>query len=169
MYTFLGMMILFGVFRSSKEKISNLYSDDPNLCRPIIKCSMPRDRFKVILRFLRFDDPSTRVERTFQDKLAPIRYVFDSINSSLTNTYLPGKWLCVDEHMAGYRGRCPIKQYLPSKPDKYGIKIFILADARTYFPFGMEAYTGSKSTIANKPDDIVLRLCSTLSWTFCCR
>ncbi|KAI6649958.1 PiggyBac transposable element-derived protein 4 [Oopsacas minuta] len=138
LYTFLGMMILFGVFRSSKEKISNLYSDDPNDCGPIIKCSMPRDRFKVILRFLRFDDLSTRLERTFQDKLAPIRFVFDSINTTLSETYTLGKWLTVDEHMTGYRGRCPIMQFMSVKPDKYGIKIFILADAKTYFPCAME-------------------------------
>ena len=49
-------MILFGVFRVNKEAITNLYSEDPNIYRPIIKASMPRDRLKVILRFLRFDD-----------------------------------------------------------------------------------------------------------------
>ena len=90
LYTFLGIMILIGVFRTHKERISNLYSEDPNLSKPIIKCAMPRDRFKVILRFLRFDDPSTRLERSLLDKLAPIRHVFDSINASLNRSYSPG-------------------------------------------------------------------------------
>ena len=154
-------MILIGIFRAHKEGISNLYSEDPNLSKPIIKCAMPRDRFKVILRFLRFDDPSTRLERSLLDKLAPIRHVFDSINASLNRSYSPGKWLTVDEHMARYRGKCPIRQYLPAKPDKYGIKVFILADSKTYYPFVIEAYTG-KSKLNNSPEDIVLRLCSYL-------
>ena len=27
-------------------------------------------------------------------------------------------------HMIGFRGRCSFIMYLPSKPDKYGIKVF---------------------------------------------
>ena len=106
LYCFLGMMLLFGVFRAHREKIANLYSDDPNLSPPILKASMPRDLFKIISRFLRFDDPSTRVERTLLDRLAPVRHVFDTINNSLIQSYHPGKWLTVDEHMARFRGKC---------------------------------------------------------------
>lgn len=102
-HTLLGVMILFGVFRVNRETISNLYFADPNLSRPIIKASIPRDRLRVILRFLRFDDASTRLQRVLNDKLAPIREIFDKINESLRNSYFPGKWLTVDDHMAGFR------------------------------------------------------------------
>ena len=159
-HTLLGVMILFGVFRVNRETISNLYSTDPNLSRPIIKASIPRDRLKVILRFLRFDDASTRLQRVLNDKLAPIREIFDKINESLRNSYFPGKWLTVDDHMAGFRGRCPIKQFIQSKPDKYGIKMFVLADARTYYPCNIEVYIGKTSLHSTKPQEIVMRLCS---------
>ena len=63
---------------------------------------MPRDRFKAILKFLRFDDSATRDERIKEDKLAPISAVFNSLNKSLKQTYTPGTVLTIDEHMARF-------------------------------------------------------------------
>ena len=83
---------------------------------------MPRDRFKNILRFFRFDDEATRTERRKSDKLAPIRYVIETIKDHLLANYSPGKWLTIDEHLCRYRGRYSFKQFIPSKPDRYGIK-----------------------------------------------
>jgi hypothetical protein len=41
------------------------------------------------------------------------------------------------------RGRCGFKQYIPSKPAKYGIKMFALVDAKTY-KFNLETYVGTQ-------------------------
>ena len=49
-----------GVFHSNRESISDLFSEDVNKCKPIFKATMPRDRLKSLLKFLRFDDVSTR-------------------------------------------------------------------------------------------------------------
>lgn len=48
----------------------------------------------------------------------------------------------VDEYLVGFRGRCPFKQYIPSKPAKYGIKIWAACDAKTSYCFNMQVYTG---------------------------
>ena len=158
---FIGLLILSGVFRSIREPISDLYSEDPNRGKPIFPATMPRDRFKAILRFIRFDNLDTRLERLQTDKLAPIRFVFDSINSSLNKAYMPNINLTIDEHLCRYRGKCPFKQYIPSKPDKYGIKVFVLADAKTFYPLNLEIYTG-KGGSSNKSEDLTSRLCTIL-------
>ena len=105
---------------------------------------------------------STRLARLKDDKLAPIREVFDKINSSLQNSYYPGKNLTVDEHMIRYRGKCPLKQFLPCKPDKYGVKVFVLADSVTYYPCNLEIYLGKNSNLSQDPFNVVMRLCSIL-------
>jgi len=33
--------------------------------------------------------------------------------------------VCVDKQLALFRGRCPFKVYIPSKPGKYEIKIWV--------------------------------------------
>ena len=96
---FIGLIILTGVFRVHREPISNLYSDDPNLCRPIFRATLPREKFKVIFRFLRFDDYRTRLERIKTDRLAPIREVFEEVIHKLKTSYIPNKFIAVDEHL----------------------------------------------------------------------
>ena len=122
---------------------------------------MPRDRFKAILRFVRFDDLETRTMRLQTDKLAPIRFVSDKIIDALNKAYSPNTNLTIDEHLCRYKGKCPFRQYIPSKPDKYGIKVFILADSKNFYPLNLEIYTG-KGGPSCKPDDLTLRLTSIL-------
>ena len=92
-------MIEIGALRLCREPLSNIYCEDINKCRPIFKAVMPRDRFRNILRFLTFDNEATRTERRKSDKLAPIRYVIETIKDHLLANYSPGKWLTIDEHL----------------------------------------------------------------------
>ena len=39
-------------------------------------------------------------------------------------------------------GRCPFKQYLPSKPSKYGVKFWCLVDSRTSYLLDTDIYLG---------------------------
>ena len=48
----------------------------------------------------------------------------------------------MDEQLFPFRGRTPFTQYLPSKPAKYGIKIFWVADAETFYPWKGKIYAG---------------------------
>ena len=51
---------------------------------------------------------------------------------------------------------------MPNKPDKYGLKCWILADSCTFYPITVEVYTGKNVLISNKPEDVTLRLASVL-------
>lgn len=46
----------------------------------------------------------------------------------LPKCYNPGRNKTVDAQLVGFRGRCPFKQYIPSKFGKYGIKVSALCD-----------------------------------------
>ena len=50
--------------------------------------------------------------------------------------------MCVDEQLVPFRGRCSFLQYLPSKPDRYGLKIYWAVDVETNFPLYAEPYLG---------------------------
>ena len=55
--------------------------------------------------------------------------------------------------LRGFRGRCGFKQFMPNKPSKYGLKFFILADAKKSYCFDAIFYTGKA---ANQPKAINL-------------
>lgn len=57
--------------------------------------------------------------------------------------------------LEAFRGRCSFKQYIPSKPNRYGIKIFALSDARTFYTIytfytNMEIYAGKQPEGSSK-------------------
>jgi hypothetical protein len=105
---------------------------------------MTLNRFKSIMRYLRFDNKSTRAERVKSDKLAPIRDIWEMFIAQLRKHYIPGPDLTVDEQLIPFRGRCPFRQYMPAKPAKYGIKVWWNCDASTSFPLNGQVYLGKQ-------------------------
>ena len=47
----------------------------------------------------------------------------------------------------GFRGRFGAKQYIPSKPQKYGIKAFTMADSDRGYMLDILVYTGADTLI----------------------
>ena len=53
--------------------------------------------------------------------------------------------------MVGFRWKCPFRQYLPSKPDKYGMKLFWVCDSTYGYPLGVIPYTGKNGNVRAAP------------------
>ena len=47
-----------------------------------------------------------------------------------------------DETMAKFKGRLSFRQYLPSKPTKWGVKIWSLCESTTGYTWAFQVYTG---------------------------
>ncbi len=140
MAALIGLLILAGVYGASLESLKEMWSVKSG--RPVFKATMSRNRFESILRFMRFDDKSTRAERAKNDKLAPIREIWQMFNESLRKPYKPSSDITVDEQLVGFRGRCPFLVYMPKKPCKYGMKVWWAADAYTSYPLNGQVYLG---------------------------
>lgn len=128
------------MYRSHGEALESLWDDRKG--RPLFKSTMSLRRFQNISRVIRFDKKSDRSERRFRDKLAPIRDFWSRWETNLRKIFNPGEYVTVDEQLVTYRGRCPFKQYIPSKPGKYGIKIWALCDVETNYAWSLQVYTG---------------------------
>ncbi|XP_070400479.1 piggyBac transposable element-derived protein 4-like [Nothobranchius furzeri] len=137
-----GLLILAGVHRSRGESSASLWGEETG--RPIFRATMSLGRFHMLTATLRFDDRLTRAARRLvqQDKLAPLREVWDLWAARLPLAYNPGEDVCVDEQLVGFRGRCNFKQYMPSKPAKYGIKLWVVCDVATSYAWGIIPYLG---------------------------
>ncbi|KRX26647.1 PiggyBac transposable element-derived protein 4 [Trichinella nelsoni] len=157
-YAFIGLLLISGVFKSSDESVSDLWS--LNNGRPIFRSVMTEDRFKDLLRFCRFDDNCTRAARLKCDKLAAFRDMWTMFRTNLKNIYKPSAFLTVDEQLVSTRARSSLKQYMPCKPGKYGIKIFWCCDAETSYPLAGEIYAGKQPGQTGRMNvvDLVKRL-----------
>ncbi|CAF4598317.1 unnamed protein product, partial [Didymodactylos carnosus] len=67
--------------------------------------------------------------------------------------YTPGESLTVDEQLVATRGRCNFRQYIPSKPGKYGLTIFWCCDSNTAYPLNGEVYLGRQHGAASAAKD----------------
>lgn len=139
---FFGVLLIAGALRCRKESISEMWTTDEKIRRAVFTAAMPRDRFVHILQFIRFDDKSTRDQRKANDKLAAIRDVWDSFVENCKKLFEPFEDITIDEQLVAFRGRCPIRQYMKSKPAKYGIKVWAAADVKTSYLYNMQVYTG---------------------------
>ena len=121
---------------------------------------MPLRRFKVFMECARFDDKTTREDWQKSDKLAPIRQVFDKLVEKCVSSYNSSPFVCVDETLVSFRGRCPFRVYIPSKPAKYGIKLWSLCDNGTQYLCNVHVYLGKqgKSIETNQGARVVKEL-----------
>lgn len=114
------------------------------------------------LFLLRFDDLATRDERKQTDKLAAVREFIDILAENFSSSYSTGAYVTIDEQLIPFRGRCSFRQYMPNKPGKYGIKVFAMVDARTFYLKSFEIYGGTHPEgpyrTSNSLSDIVERL-----------
>ncbi|KAM3911226.1 piggyBac transposable element-derived protein 4-like [Leptodactylus fuscus] len=110
--------------------------------RHIFRATMCLERFHDISRVLWFDSKTDRMERRAKDKLAPIRNVWNQWVEILPKLYNSGENVTADEQLVAFRGRCPFRQYIPSKPAKYGIKIWTLYDSKRSYALNVQVYTG---------------------------
>lgn len=77
-----------------------------------------------------------------QDKLWKVRTVYELLGGKFTTNYQPPEHLSLDEGVLAWRGRLSFKTYNPNKPDKYGVKGYIVADGVSGYVWRYQVYHG---------------------------
>ena len=153
----LGLFILAGVTHQNMTDVDDLWAEDDDLRIRIFGETIGRQHFQKIVRILRFDDKMTRDERKKKDKLAPIREFSDLFLNHCIENFNPEFCLTVDERMSPYKGRCGFRQYMPKKPKRYGIKLWILAGVESHYVHNFQVYLGlQEKREVKQPKRVVL-------------
>ena len=105
--------------------------------------TMSRSDYKKIHRFIRFDNRSTRSERIKSDKFTHIREIFDLFVENCRGAYIPTNSLTIDEQLLPMKNRCPFIVFMPNKPDKFGMKFWILAEVKLKYIVNVIPYLGA--------------------------
>ncbi|XP_054727749.1 piggyBac transposable element-derived protein 4-like [Anastrepha obliqua] len=141
---FIGLMYFSGLQKTNMTSSDDLW--DTKYGSIFYKATMSQKRFCTILRFLRYDDKATRPTRVVNDKFAAIRGIWEIFIEKCKTLYNPASYCTIDEQLLSFRGRCPFKVYNGSKPDKYGMKIVMLNDSRTFYMVNAIPYVGKVNT-----------------------
>jgi hypothetical protein len=112
-------IIILGVLKAHHRHARELWNMRDGLSACLAALSY--ERFVQLKTCMRFDDP---LRRDRNNKLAPIEEITNLLNQKLQESYTPSAFVTVDEMLIEYHGRVPFKQYTPTKPGKFGIKVF---------------------------------------------
>jgi len=137
-------------FWRSEDKKGTSSTTNAAYSRPIFCATMVRDWFFQILHIICFDDKTTRNQQRSTDKLASIRDVFESTISRFQKAYTPNEHITTDKQLVVFRGKYPFSVFIQSKPGKYGIKLWIAADAQNFYANNMQVHTGKNDEVREK-------------------
>lgn len=135
-----GLLYAKGLLMSSKTPVRLLWSE--KWAPPLFSKTMTRDRFYSIMKNLRFDEKQTRSERLQQDKFALASALWTPFIENCRKCFNPYENLTIDEQLLPCKCRCRFIQYMANKPDKFGLKFFILADVKTKYVVNAIPYLG---------------------------
>ena len=123
--------------------------------------TMARNRFREILQFWRFDMRSTRSIRLKADKFALVSDLWNRFVDNCISSYKPGQTSLTDEQLFPTKACCRFIQYMPNKPDKFGIKFCLAVDVVTKYILNAIPYLGkeeSRSPSQRLSDWVVMNL-----------
>lgn len=161
------LQIMIGtIFIMSYNKLpslKNYWSTKKSLGNEAIRGAISRDRFLLLASKLYFAFPqkSNDASKTYYiDNLVDcLKYTFQKCRTDST-------YQSIDESMTKFKGRSSLKQYMPLKPTKRGIKLWLRCDSSTGYTYDFNIYTGKdteKSDImVGLGERVVTKLASTI-------
>ncbi|XP_061184352.1 piggyBac transposable element-derived protein 4-like [Saccostrea echinata] len=143
MKAYYGILLLMEVMTFERDELYWYNNEKYWVIGSKIGEIMTRDRYIQIKRYLHFSDDRNNND----DKLHKVRMILDTLRSSFQQEYIPHQHVSVDEAMIPFKGRLGMKQYMKDKPIKFGIKMWVAADAVTAYCHNFEIYVGRNNDV----------------------
>ena len=144
----LGICILMGCKRLPGVRQYWMRSQ-PFLYCQLISSIMSCERWEDITRCLHLVDNSSVVRDVNDprfDRIAKTRWLVEMFVTVSKEIYNLEREITVDECVIPYKGRyCFIRQFMPDKPARFGIKVWMLASSKSRFVWQMEVYFGERT------------------------
>ena len=87
------------------------------------------------------------------DKFCLVSSQWNSFIENCQKAYVPGPYITIDEQLLPCKARCRFIQYMPNKPDKFGIKFWMGGDVhltKTDYKVVSSAFLGDERNVVSK-------------------
>ena len=164
MYGYIGLLLLMGFTKKNDVLIPEIWKKSSANFMPLAAITMSRERFEEINRHITFDNIDNREQRRSRDrKYFKARELYNHFQTRITSAMEPGEQLCVDETLYSFRGRSSFRQYMPNKPNRYGLKYWTLVDCSTGYVLSTIPYLGKENESSRRAENVgegvVLEIC----------
>lgn len=166
-FVFLAIVIAMSMVR--KNVMTDYWSKDTNIfSTPHFAAAMSRNRFQLIFRCLHFNDNSrlSTSSSSAEAKIYKLEPITQHLNSKFSEIYSLDRNISLDESLTQWKGWLSIKQCIPNKAVKVGIKTYEVCESKTGYLYRFEIHAKSAepqvavsgSPISGFVPSLVLRL-----------
>ncbi|KAK6302537.1 hypothetical protein J4Q44_G00268920 [Coregonus suidteri] len=154
MYNYLSIVIYMGLL--NVHTVSDYWVPNRLYGIPFCRTVMTMTRFRAITYSLHMSDPAEEEENDKNkgtaeyDQLMRIKPLKDQILEACRAFYHPFQNLSIDERMVHSKARHSLKQYIKSKPYRYGFKVYVLADSRNGYTCDFSVFVGKNPSASGK-------------------
>ena len=144
MKAFIGIMIHMGIVKL--PRMTMYWSTDNLVHQGSVSSAMTQTRFFQIWRYFHLADNTQSLPREDPrfDKIYRVRQFLDIIVGNAQLLYRLDQDVSIDETMVPHKGRLSFKQYIKNKPVRWGIKLWVLCEAKTGYVFNFQIYLGKE-------------------------
>ncbi|KAG5280755.1 hypothetical protein AALO_G00063680 [Alosa alosa] len=142
MRAYIGLNILMGI--NQLPDYGMYWASDIFIGNAGFKKTMTARRFEKLNQNIHLCDREsepTRGELGY-DGLYKIRPLLDVVENTMWDSYAPNRCLTIDECAITSKGRFSPTQYMPSKPLRKGLKVWMLCDSRSGYCHRTRVYVG---------------------------
>jgi len=112
----------------------------------LIQKSISRDRFTLLTSKLYFANPEKPENPS---KTYYVDELIDCLKMTFQKSREDSPRQSIDEGMVKFKGRCGMKQYMPLKPVRRGIKLWLRCDSYTGYCYDVNVYSGKEEIQAD--------------------
>uniref|UniRef100_A0A0L8IF49 PiggyBac transposable element-derived protein domain-containing protein n=1 Tax=Octopus bimaculoides TaxID=37653 RepID=A0A0L8IF49_OCTBM len=145
---FIGVLLISGYHKFPAE--TQYWSNDEDLDLQIVKNAMSRSRFQEMKSILHFCDIN-EAENNKNDRGFKVRKLIAAAQKSFMKFGIFEEHLAVDEMIVKCYGHHTLKQFIRSKPIRFGYKFWAICGVSGYC-YNFDLYCGKSSSDDNRVD-----------------
>ena len=137
-WIYLTTLLLMGIL--IKPEIDMYWSNDPVLQTPISRRLISRNQFHILRVMTHFLDIAVYDK---EDPLHKLRFFLDELQKNFESNYIREQNISIDEYLSLWIARLSFRVYIPSKRERYGLKLFMLCKSSTGYLSWFITYAGA--------------------------
>ncbi|XP_053958469.1 piggyBac transposable element-derived protein 4-like [Anastrepha ludens] len=133
----IGCMIIMSY--NHLPSLRHYWSKHNSMGNDAVKSAITRDRFQLLSSKMYFASPE---KPEGASKLYYVEDMVECLKTRFPSARNESAYQSIDESMTKCKGRSSMKQYIPLKPTKRGIKMWLRRDALTGYTYDFNIYCG---------------------------
>ena len=140
MWMYFAISFIMGIVQ--KPNMDFYWTNGGLFQTPIFTRLMPRTKYREIRSMVHFFDS---INYDSSDPLLKLRYMLDNLSEKFLTNYTPGRNVAIDEYLSLWKGRLSFKIYVPSKRERYGVKLYMLNESDSGYLRKFIIYTAAST------------------------